>query len=413
MRTSHLHVRGWVLALVATLLALPLPAVAAPPSVTSPALRVFALRIGQGDATLIVSATGKTMLVDAGPQSSSACASSTGIITTLVALGLSRLDYFVASHYDADHIGCADEVLTRWPATTAVIDRGGTIAPPTTTAYANYVNAAGARRRTATLGETIALDGTALTVVAVNGNGLSLPSSDQNDRAVVLRLQHGAFDGVLGGDITVTMEHQLALGLDQVEWYKVHHHGSASSTSPAFLATVAPRVATMSMSDTNAYGHPHAATLDTLRQGNVVTYWTTPGKGAPALAPYDVVANGTIELRVNATGTAFDVLTPLTAAGYLSWGVTPPCTFAVAPGSVTFTAAGGSTTVTVSTADGCAWSAASSQSWLTLSRSGGTGAGSLTLTAAASSLTAARTATVTVGDQTVTVTQDAVRKRKR
>ena len=53
-------------------------------------LQIHHIRVGQGDAALIVSPLGETMLIDSGPESASACASSTGIITYLAEIGLSR-----------------------------------------------------------------------------------------------------------------------------------------------------------------------------------------------------------------------------------------------------------------------------------------------------------------------------------
>jgi beta-lactamase superfamily II metal-dependent hydrolase len=78
-------------------------------------LQIHFIKVGQGDAALIVSPLGETLLIDSGPESASSCASATGIITYLASVGLTKLDYHVASHYDADHIGCSDHVAARWP----------------------------------------------------------------------------------------------------------------------------------------------------------------------------------------------------------------------------------------------------------------------------------------------------------
>ena len=103
-------------------------------------LQIHYLNVGQGDATLIISPLGETMLIDSGPYSASDCAGPTGIITQLTAIGLTRLDYHVASHYDDDHIGCSDHVLARWPVQRKALDRG-TLNPPSTQTYTRYVAA--------------------------------------------------------------------------------------------------------------------------------------------------------------------------------------------------------------------------------------------------------------------------------
>ena len=394
--------RLWLL-LVSGILA-PSAASSAPATVVTPSLHVYVFRVGQGDATLLVSSSGKTALIDAGPQSAEACAGPAGLVTALTQLGLTRLDLFVASHYDADHIGCADEVLSRWPAA-SVWDRGIS-SPPSSQTYSAYVAAAGTRRRTVIVGDSMTLDGTIVTVVAVNGNGRSLASSNQNDRGVVLRLRHGAFDGLLGGDISSILETDLAPSLGPVEWYKVHHHGSATSSSEGFVATITPKVATLSVGAPNAYDHPRSAALDVLRRTGAITYWTTVGDGTPPQSPGDVVADGTIELRVNDTGTAFDVRTPTRADGYAAWGAAMPCVATtVSPATLTTDASGGSATLTLTAGADCAWTASTSASWLTISATSGTGPGTLTLSAAANPTSASRSATVSYAGQTITVTQ--------
>src|SRR4051812_43221108 len=87
-------------------------------------LQIHFIKVGQGDSALIVSPLGETMLIDTGPASASNCASPTGIVTYLSSIGLAKLDYHVASHYDADHIGCSDQVIAHWPIQKVAYDRG-------------------------------------------------------------------------------------------------------------------------------------------------------------------------------------------------------------------------------------------------------------------------------------------------
>jgi hypothetical protein len=85
-----------------------------------------------------------------------------------------------------------------------------------------------------------------------------------------------------------------------------------------------------------------------------------------------------------------------------------PCTAAVAPLSQSMTAAGGSGTANVTTSGGCAWTAASNASWITVTSGGGTGNGTVNYTVAANTSTASRTGTLSVAGSTITVTQGGI-----
>ena len=88
-------------------------------------------------------------------------------------------------------------------------------------------------------------------------------------------------------------------------------------------------------------------------------------------------------------------------------GTQPTCNYAIAPTSQNVTAAGGTGTVNVTVASGCAWTAASNAAWLTInSGATGNGNGAVGFTAAANPTTSSRTGTLTVAGQTFTVTQD-------
>ena len=95
----------------------------------------------------------------------------------------------------------------------------------------------------------------------------------------------------------------------------------------------------------------------------------------------------------------------LTIAG-LHFSITQSegCTYAIAPSTYTAGAAGGSNVVSVTTAPGCPWTAASDVSWLSLATSAGTGSGTVSFAIAATA-GPARTGTATIAGQLFTVTQ--------
>ncbi len=94
-------------------------------------LFIHCLDVGQGDATLIVSPTGQTMLVDAGNNGMG----EDKVLPLLDNLNITSLDYIIATHYHADHVGGIDEVVDSLSIDSigVIYDRGGLIAPIPTT----------------------------------------------------------------------------------------------------------------------------------------------------------------------------------------------------------------------------------------------------------------------------------------
>src|SRR4029077_20709649 len=113
-------------------------------------LQIHYMDVGQGDGAVTISPLGEVVLFDDGVLNQ--CAKP---IAYLNALGITKIDYHIASHYHSDHIGCAATILSMFPLQKAAYDRGGNY---TTATYASYVNAVGAKRQTAVKGQAITLD---------------------------------------------------------------------------------------------------------------------------------------------------------------------------------------------------------------------------------------------------------------
>lgn len=133
-------------------------------------LQIHYINVGQGDAAVLISPGGEIVLFDNGVLNQ--CGAP---VAYLQSLGITKIDYHIASHYHSDHIGCTPTVLGMFPLQKAAYDRGGTY---TTATYTNYVNAVGATRVTATVGGTITLDAntnTPVTIrfIALNAAGIS------------------------------------------------------------------------------------------------------------------------------------------------------------------------------------------------------------------------------------------------
>ena len=101
-------------------------------------LQVHYIAVGQGDAAVLISPQGQVVMFDNGVLNQ--CANP---VAYLRAIGVTKIDYHIASHYHSDHIGCTAAVLGAFPLQQCAYDRGGRY---TTATYNSYVAAVGTKR---------------------------------------------------------------------------------------------------------------------------------------------------------------------------------------------------------------------------------------------------------------------------
>jgi competence protein ComEC len=294
----HVHRLGltalFVVALNVTVFALPAFAVSG-----NGRLQVIQLDVGQGDGALIISPLGEVAVIDNGPGSAAA--------NQLVALGVTTIKHHFASHYHADHIGGIDNIIAAGITVQNGWDRGGSY---TTATYTTYKNMLGAKRRTIAKNQVVTLDSLSahpvfIKCVDLNAAGLG-GGVEENNLCLILKVSYGEFDEVFGGDLPgyvsspyINVETTVAAAIGTAEAYKVHHHGSATSSNAAWLAAVQPQVGVISCGNGNVYHHPTPDALSRLHAANVRTYWTELGNGVAPDPAWDKVANG--QVRISAT----------------------------------------------------------------------------------------------------------------
>jgi competence protein ComEC len=220
------------------------------------------LDVGQGDAVAIRTPRGRWLLVDAGRAWKGGDAGARTVVPWLRRRG-GALTALVLTHPHADHVGGAATVLARLrPA--EVWDPGFVLGSAVYREVLTAARGARSRWRRVSPGDSLVVDGVAVTVLAPD-SAWTAALDDPNLASVVLAVRIGRVRVLLTGDAEGPEEAWLlaraardtavasALRADVL---KVGHHGSRTSSTPAFLAAVRPRLALVSVGAGNTYGHP-------------------------------------------------------------------------------------------------------------------------------------------------------------
>ena len=219
-------------------------------------LVVYFLDVGQADAA-ILQCGDEVMMIDGGESSDSSLIYSYLTKT----LGITHIDYMIATHPHADHIGGLSGALNACSV--------GVVYSPVT----SYDS-----KQFSSLVKYTQKQGRDLTVPKV-GDSFSFGDaqvqflspmkeySNINDSSIVVRIIHGINTFLFAGDAEWEAEHDMVdSGYDlSATVLKVGHHGSDTSSSYVFLREVMPKYAVISCGEGNSYGHPTEAVLSRLR----------------------------------------------------------------------------------------------------------------------------------------------------
>lgn len=235
-------------------------------------LVVSFLNVGEGDAIFIRAPSGRTLLIDSGPDSSVIRQ-----LSDMLPFYDRSIDVFLLTHPDKDHIGGAVDVLERY--------RVGYLMQSsvagTSTVYdalehaANTAKDSGTRVIVAQRGDVIDLgDGARLEILSPDR---SVQRTDTNIGCVVSRLVYGSTAFMFPCDAPQTVEKYL-VSLDpkdiRADVLKAGHHGSRTSSSPLFIGSVAPSFAVFSRGCDNAFGFPSGETVSLFKRFAIPTFDT-------------------------------------------------------------------------------------------------------------------------------------------
>jgi competence protein ComEC len=239
------------------------------PNLARGKLEVSVLDVGQGDSIFTAFPNGRTMLIDGGGlagsewvggQRSGPDIGEEVVSPYLWSRGLKRLDVVALTHAHHDHLDGLYSVLDNFRVGQLWIGRD-----EETRAFKRLLSEARSH------GVTIVhqAEGAEFDWQGVRGEVLWPPDRGpvdeaSNDDSLVLRLSDGSVRFLLAGDIQQPVEENLTQDRAPIaaDFLKVPHHGSKTSSTEAFLAAVAPRVAVISVGQVNPFGHPSESVVE-------------------------------------------------------------------------------------------------------------------------------------------------------
>ena len=230
--------------------------------------------VGQGDAFAIRTGAGRWIAVDAGRSWIGGDAGRNTVAPYLAHRG-GALALFVLSHPHSDHVGGAASLFSMLHPD-RFLDPGYVGTSPPYLAALREAQADHVAWQRVRPGDSLVVDDVVLTALAPD-SAWAARLADANLASSVLSVRIGSAHVLLTGDAEGPEEEWLlehspdALAADVL---KVGHHGSSTSTTPAFLEAVHPRVALVSVGARNTYGHPSQDVMDALRVSGVTTLRT-------------------------------------------------------------------------------------------------------------------------------------------
>lgn len=333
---------------------------------------IHVFNVGQADSQLIISPTGKTMLIDVGEELSTGATNTNAEsvaqkIRAIMPTGTNRIDYLVVSHLHKDHIGNAgpDQVAnSEVNGIRKLLDSYGFVVGQLidrdagtwqdrnndqkctndeitwtkagiTTANQNpidsmynwlcYVLPRASLLNRTTPGVNSPIDlggGVSATVIQRDADGYAYTNStSENFFSLAVKIKFNDFDYITAGDSPTPIESLITAlpAAGSADVIHVNHHGSNSSSSPVYLDRLKPQLGFLSCG-TNPYGHPSNIALQRLASASVITYLTgdchtsQPASSQLIKLPGDIVLRSTNGSTYTVDGTTYQATDPSSAS---------------------------------------------------------------------------------------------------
>jgi competence protein ComEC len=244
-------------------------------------LRITMLDVGQGDGILIRTPHGHALMIDTGgalergtTEDGGSPAEAVGeriVVPSVLRAGVTHLDGIILTHPHGDHVGGCFPLL-RTIGADWIADSGQSYSGRAFAHCMTFARARGIPIHEPHCGDVVRTDDRiTLRFLAPCAPYFTDGKNDVNENSIVVMLEYRTFRMLFMGDAGAQSEARLlASGVDlHADVLKVGHHGSAYSSTDAFVVAVHPRLAMISVGRHNTFGHPASTTLATLRRHGV------------------------------------------------------------------------------------------------------------------------------------------------
>lgn len=225
---------------------------------------VHFLDIGQGDSIFVELPNGECMLIDAGVANKGEF-----IESYISESGYNKIDYLVATHPHADHIGSMAYIVSN-------MDIGQVYMPNVSTTTKTYeklleaIQQKGLKIKSAKAGMNIVEESDLRVDILAP---VKIDEDELNNCSIIIKITYGYDSYLFIGDAEKEELDTVSSDMS-ADVLKVGHHGSRTSTTEEFLEQVNPKYAVISCGADNDYGHPHKETIDLLEMLDVKYYRT-------------------------------------------------------------------------------------------------------------------------------------------
>jgi len=229
--------------------------------------KISFLNIGQGDASLIMSKRGQTILIDCGPNSKVI-----DQVESKLGFWTKKIDMLIITHGDKDHYGGCRDIIQRFQVTKVMINGVFDSKNKSYTELLDFMKSQNIQILPAINNTYITVsDSIELQLLNPQTNLWGQDIRDDNPESIVILLKSTNNSIVLTGDADDTTESEILAKYPQldIEVLKAGHHGSKTSTSDKFLDAITPKQVIISAGANNSYNHPHPDIINKLKIRNI------------------------------------------------------------------------------------------------------------------------------------------------